>query len=74
MTEPTVGSPKNPRHFRARVNNRALLGVMLVDALRGWSDTSYYSLPARGFVPGPALVTVFTNGIPSDAKYLIVPQ
>src|SRR6185503_12043421 len=39
---------------------------LLVNPLRGWSDTSYYSLPARGFVPGPTLVTLFTNGIPSD--------
>jgi len=47
---------------------------LLVDPLRGWSDSSFSSLPARGFVSGPALVTVFTNGIPSDAKYLVVPQ
>lgn len=47
---------------------------LLVDPERGWSDTGFFSLPARGFVSGPALITVFTNGIPSDAKYLIVPQ
>jgi len=47
---------------------------LLVDPLRGWSDTSFSSLQARGFVSGPALVTVFTNGIPSEAKYLLVPQ
>ena len=47
---------------------------LFVDPLRGWSDTSFYSLPARGFVSGPALATVFTNGIPSTAKYLLVPQ
>jgi hypothetical protein len=46
---------------------------LLVNPLRGWSDSSFFSLPARGFVPGPALVTVFTNGIPSDAAYLLVP-
>jgi hypothetical protein len=47
---------------------------LFVDPARGWSDSSFFSLPARGFVPGPALATVFTNGIPSDAKYLVVPQ
>src|SRR5207249_5648978 len=26
----------------------------------------------NNFPPGPALVTVFTNGIPSDSKYLVV--
>src|SRR5262249_13733340 len=47
---------------------------LFADPARGWSDTSFFSLPARGFVPGPTLVTVFTNGIPSEAKYLVVPQ
>ena len=44
-----------------------------VDPSRGWSDTTYSSLSPTGFVAGPALVTVFTNGIPSGAKYLVVP-
>jgi len=43
-----------------------------VDPLRGWSDTSFDSLSLEGFPQGPALVTVFTNGIPSRAKYLLV--
>jgi len=47
---------------------------LFTDPRRGWSDTSYSSLPPTGFVAGPALVTVFTNGIPSDAKYILVPQ
>ena len=47
---------------------------LFTDPLRGWSDTSFSSLPAKGFVSGPALATVFTNGIPSEAKYLLVPQ
>jgi len=47
---------------------------LFVDPVRGWSDTDFFSLPARGFVSGPALVTVFTNGIPSEAKYLVVLQ
>ncbi len=46
---------------------------LLVDPFRGWSDTSFSSLPARSFVSGPALVTVFTNGIPSASKYFVVP-
>ena len=43
-----------------------------VDPVDGWSDTSFTSFPVRGFPAGPALVTVFTNGIPSVAKPLIV--
>src|SRR4029079_17634927 len=43
---------------------------LLADPRRGWSDTAFTSLPPTGFVAGPALVTVFTNGIPSEAKYV----
>jgi len=47
---------------------------LLVDPVSGWSDTRVRSLPARGFIPGPVLATVFTNGIPSAARYLVIPQ
>jgi len=47
---------------------------LLIDPLREWSDTRFGSLPARGFIPGPTLATLFTNGIPSEAKYLVIPQ
>ena len=43
-----------------------------VDPIRGWSDTAFRSVPVRDFPPGPALVTVFTNGISSEAKSVIV--
>jgi hypothetical protein len=43
-----------------------------VDPAIGWSDTSFTSVPVTGFPFGPALVTVFTNGIPSEAKPVIV--
>jgi hypothetical protein len=43
-----------------------------VDPVAGWSDTSFSSLALRHFPFGPAMVTVFTNGIPSEAKFLIV--
>ena len=43
-----------------------------VDPIGGWSDTFFASTPLNNFPPGPALVTVFTNGIPSDAKYVLV--
>jgi hypothetical protein len=46
----------------------------LANPVGGWSDTSFTSRPVRGFPSGPALVTVFTNGIPSTAKYLVVPK
>ncbi len=40
----------------------------------GWSDTSFTSIPVNNFPLGPALVTVFTNGIPSDSKFVLVPS
>lgn len=43
-----------------------------VDSTAGWSDTAFTSVPLSGVPFGPALVTVFTNGIPSEAKYLLV--
>src|SRR5262249_17881792 len=43
-----------------------------VDPIPGWSDSSFASTPVNNFPPGPALVTVFTNGIPSDSKYVLV--
>lgn len=48
--------------------------LFLADPRAGWSsDPAFSSLPIEGFVPGPAMVTVFTDGIPSDAEYVIVP-
>jgi N-acetylneuraminic acid mutarotase len=43
-----------------------------VEPSAGWSDATFTSMPVNGFPLGPALVTVFTNGIPSDARYLVV--
>jgi WD40 repeat protein len=45
---------------------------LLADPTGGWSDRSFVSQPVRDFPSGPALVTVFTNGIPSTAEYLRV--
>src|SRR5262249_21722335 len=50
----------------------------LVDAMTGWSDTSFTSTPitlmtttSSGFPIGYALVTVFTNGIPSQSQFVV---
>ena len=51
-----------------------------VDAMTGWSDTSFTSAPitlmttsSSGFPIGYALVTVFTNGIPSQSQFVLAP-
>jgi hypothetical protein len=49
------------------------IALLPVDPRRGWSDTSFTSLRSRNVPAGPTLVTVFTNGIPSDSVYLVVP-
>jgi WD40 repeat protein len=43
-----------------------------VDPVAGWSDTSFTSLALKHFPLGPAMVTIFTNGIPSRANYLVL--
>jgi hypothetical protein len=45
-----------------------------VDPRRGWSDSSFASSTLSGLHSGPALMTMFTNGIPSAAKYLTITQ
>ena len=49
-----------------------------VDAMTGWSDSSFTSTPitvmttsSSGFPIGYALVTVFTNGIPSQSQFVL---
>ena len=50
----------------------------LDNAQAGWLPTNVFSatalttLPVRGYAPGPALVTVFVNGIPSAARFVQV--
>ena len=54
-----------------RLDNQQV-AFLPVDPQAGWSDTSFTSRPVKGFSPGPAQITIFTNGIPSLAKFLIV--
>jgi hypothetical protein len=45
---------------------------LLPDPSEPWTDSTFTSLPLAAFPPGPALVTVFTNGIPSVAQMIVV--
>jgi hypothetical protein len=54
-----------------RLDNEQTL-FLSVDPAIGWSYRSFTSAPVVGFPAGPALVTVFTNGIPSSSSYLLV--
>ncbi len=52
------------------VNEQTLF--LTSDPATNWSETSFTSQTITGFPSGPALVTVFTNGIPSDSKLIQV--
>jgi N-acetylneuraminic acid mutarotase len=56
--------------LRSIDNNQEV--VLLPDPAFGWSDQLFRSPAITGFPTGPALVTVFSNGIPSDAYYLSI--
>ena len=70
----TQDSSSNYPIVQLRSLDNSQVTFLPVDPVRGWSDTSFRSTPVRNFPLGPALVTVFTNGIPSTAGYLVVPQ
>ena len=55
-----------------RCLDNSQVAFLPVDPVRGWSDTRFRSVPVRDFPLGPALVTVFTNGIPSEAKSVVL--
>ena len=64
--------------LRSLANEQTLF--LPVDALTGWSNTSFTSTPIAvmttslsGFPIGYALVTVFTNGIPSESQFVVTP-
>jgi WD40 repeat protein len=65
-------SSSNYPIVQLRSLDNSQVAFLLVDPTAGWSDIAFSSIPVTGFPFGPALVTVFTNGIPSDTKYLVV--
>ena len=40
--------------------------------LSGWTDSTFTSQPLTGFPPGPAMLTIVTNGVPSAAQPVTV--
>src|SRR2546423_1237792 len=66
-------SSSNSPIVQLRNIDNSQVSYFLVDPASGWSDTNTVTAALTGSVPlGPSLVTVFTNGIPSAAKYLLV--
>ena len=68
----TQDSSTNYPIVQLRSIDNGQVALLSVDPVGGWSDTTFVSSPITDFPFGPALVAVFTNGIPSTAKYLVV--
>jgi large repetitive protein len=68
----TQDSSSNHPIVQLRSIDNSEVTFLSVDPADGWSDTRFTSLPVKHFPFGPALVTVFTNGIPSSAGYVVV--
>ena len=68
----TQDSSSNYPIVQLRSLDSEQVAFLPVDPESGWSDTRFRSIPVSDFPKGPALVTVFTNGIPSEARYLLI--
>jgi hypothetical protein len=68
----TQDSSSNYPVVQLRSLDNSQVTFLFVDPADGWSDTRFSSVPVKPFPFGPALVTIFTNGIPSSAGYVVV--
>ena len=67
----TQDSSSNYPVVQLRSLDSGQVAFLPVDPTAGWSNTAFTSVPVSGFPFGPVSVTVYTNGIPSAAKYLV---
>jgi hypothetical protein len=70
----TQDSSSNNPIVQLRSLDSSQVVFLPVDSSRGWSDTGFTSSTISAFPSGPALLTIFTNGIPSSARYLTITQ
>jgi N-acetylneuraminic acid mutarotase len=68
----TGNSATNYPVVQIRSIDNSQVVFLLPDPATGWSDNIFASTSVSGFPFGPAFATVFANGIPSDARYLVV--
>jgi hypothetical protein len=69
----TEDSATNYPILQVRSIDSSRMVFLPVDPDDGWSDTRLGSIPLTDFPQGPALATIFTNGIPSASRYFVVP-
>jgi len=76
LSEASGGTTQNSATNYPVVQVRSIDNSQVVflpsDPAFGLSDDLFFSTPLSSFPSGPALVTVFANGIPSDASYLLI--
>jgi photosystem II stability/assembly factor-like uncharacterized protein len=76
ISEASGGGPENSStnyplvQIFSLTNEQSLF--LLSDAANNWSSTSFTSRPLPVLPPGYALVTVFTNGIPSTSRLTLI--
>jgi N-acetylneuraminic acid mutarotase len=63
-------SSNHPVMQLRRLDNEQI--ITLLTNPGGWSNTTFSGALPQGFNPGPAVVTIFTNGIPSLARSTVV--
>jgi len=68
----TQDSASNYPIVQLRMLDNEQVAFLPVDPQKGWSDTSFTSRQTKDVLPGPAQVTIFTNGIPSVSKFLTI--
>ena len=68
----TQDSSTNYPVVQLRSVDNSQVAFLPVDRVGGWSNTRFLSRRVSDFPSGPALVMIFSNGIPSASKYLVV--
>lgn len=70
--ESAQGSASNYPLVQLRRLDNDLVRWLFPDQLNGWTDGTFSSRAQTGLQPGPSLVTVFTNGVPSLSSMITV--
>ncbi|HEY3322841.1 MAG TPA: kelch repeat-containing protein [Planctomycetota bacterium] len=68
----TTSSATNYPLVQLRSLSNEQTAFLLPDPAKPWSNTSFTSKPVTGFPIGPASVTVYVNGIPSDSQVIAI--
>ncbi len=68
-----TGSPETEPVVKLRRLDNGQTATLPSDPSVAWSGMAFTSLPATGFPPGPAMATVYLNGVPGQSIFVNVP-